>query len=345
MTNHRPPQLDAHKLFENALTSMRLGIEDFELSQKRGVNGDPARALSAVRNLFAGVLLLFKYKITTCVDNPDDAAQLIFVPPEILPHGDGLGGVEWLPSGKFKASTIDVVTIAKRFTSFGIEVDWDVIRKLQECRNHLEHLHPANTLGEVADFVAELFPVLRDFIQNEMEMSPVDLLGPAWESMLDHHRFVKTLADQCRTGWAQSGLPERMELWLEESGCEECGSSLLAPEKDSLKAGWKVESHPNRFQYICLACSYSAPVAELMLETMAGAHYYDPRDGGDRTLEVCNECGIEAFFTQQQSCQWCEAKLEFTECAICESALGQDDQDNGAICSYHAYVADQDERD
>lgn len=294
MTNYRPPKLDAHKLFENALTSIRLGIEDFELSQKREGSGDPARALSAVRNLFAGVLLLFKYQITTCVDDPADAAQLIFVPPEVLPQGDGLGGVEWLPSGKFKASTIDVATIAKRFTSFCIEVDWDVIRKLQECRNHLEHLHPANTLGEVADFVAELFPVLRDFIQNEMEMSPVELLGSAWESMLNHHRFVKTLADQCRTGWAQSGLPKRMELWLEESGCEECGSSLLAPEKDSLKAGWKVGTHHERFRYICLACSYSAPVADLMLETLAGAHIYDPRDGGDCTLEVCNECGFEA---------------------------------------------------
>lgn len=130
VTNYRPPKLDAHKLFENALTSIRLGIEDFELSQKREGSGDPARALSAVRNLFAGVLLLFKYQITTCVDDPADAAQLIFVPPEVLPQGDGLGGVEWLPSGKFKASTIDVATIAKRFTSFCIEVDWDVIRKI-----------------------------------------------------------------------------------------------------------------------------------------------------------------------------------------------------------------------
>lgn len=57
------PVLDVQKLHENALTSIRLGVEDFERCS--GAAGDPARALSAVRNLFAGVLLLFKYKIAS----------------------------------------------------------------------------------------------------------------------------------------------------------------------------------------------------------------------------------------------------------------------------------------
>ncbi len=136
--------------------------------------GDPAHALSAVRNLFAGVLLLFKYKIATSVDDFDDAPALIFNPPEILPQSDGNGGIEWKPAGKFKRTTIDVATIKKRFEGFGIEVDWLTIDKLQECRNHLEHLPPANTLGEVADFVAEL-PILREFIQTQLNEQPAEL--------------------------------------------------------------------------------------------------------------------------------------------------------------------------
>lgn len=190
MAPQRPmPRLDAAKLRENALTSIRLGVEDFERCRHPG--GDPARALSAIRNLFAGVLLLFKYKIATCVDDPADAAALIFNPPEVLPHSDGDGGVEWGPVGKFKPTTIDVGTIQKRFEAFEIDVDWAVIEKLQACRNHLEHLHPAHTLGEVADFVAELFPVLRDFIQTELEESPAAILGDAWQLMLLHHNFFR----------------------------------------------------------------------------------------------------------------------------------------------------------
>lgn len=68
-----------------------------------------------------------------------NANRAIFNPPEVLPHSDGDGGIEWIPVGKLRSTTIDVATIKKRFEAFGIEVDWDVVSKLQECRNHLEH--------------------------------------------------------------------------------------------------------------------------------------------------------------------------------------------------------------
>lgn len=131
--------------------------------------GDAARALSAVRNLFAGVLLLFEYKIASSVDNSEEAGTLIFSPHEVQPFPDGCGGIKWKPVGKFKRTTIDVAAIKKRFDAFGIEVDWMTINKLQACRNHLEHLHPANTLGEVAGFVADLFPLIRDFVEYNWE--------------------------------------------------------------------------------------------------------------------------------------------------------------------------------
>jgi hypothetical protein len=40
-------------LFDNAIQSIQLGIEDYE-------HNDPMRALSAVRNFYAGTLLLAK---------------------------------------------------------------------------------------------------------------------------------------------------------------------------------------------------------------------------------------------------------------------------------------------
>lgn len=88
--NKSMPELDAERLRENALTSIRLGVEDFNICRKDiGNGGDPSRALSAIRNLFSGVLLLFKYKIAISVDDPEDASSLIFNPPEILPVTDG----------------------------------------------------------------------------------------------------------------------------------------------------------------------------------------------------------------------------------------------------------------
>jgi hypothetical protein len=340
------PELDAEKLKENALTSIRLGIEDFQRSHNASEqNGDPARALSAIRNLFAGVLLLFKYKIAISVEEPEVAAALIFNPPEVLPRSDGNGGVEWQPVGKFKRTTIDVTTIKKRFEGFDIEVDWTTIEKLQECRNHLEHLHPENTLGEVADFVAELFPVLRDFVRTQMDEQPAELLGAAWPIMLKHHTFFMDTRAECLAAWNGADVPDLMRPWHEECQCEECGSSLLRPHAEDLEGGLSVDADDDAFRYACVACNHSDLIGRLMIEKLDDAYYYDPRDGGEPSIETCNECQRDTWAISEQHCLWCEAELDYPECTICEEALGQDDQVNGGLCGYHHHVYEKAMRD
>lgn len=332
------PALDSQKLKENAITSIRLGIEDFQSSQlSEKDNGDPARALSAVRNLFAGILLLFKYKIAISVDDPDDAQVLIFNPPEVLPQADGNGGVEWKPSGKFKRTTIDVATIKKRFEGFDIEVDWPTIEKLQECRNHLEHLHPANTLGEVAGFVADLFPLLRDFVQSQINEPPADLLGAAWPIMLDHHNFFVDTAADCHAAWDETDLSEMMRPWLEKCQCEGCGSSLLRPFSEDIEQFSSLTDHGNVFRYACHACGHSDLIGSLMIAELNKAHYSDPRAGGEPEIETCYQCNHKTFLILEQQCQWCGEELDYQECDLCEERLNQHDQDNGGLCSYHAH--------
>ncbi|AUF96334.1 hypothetical protein CXQ80_11090 [Pseudomonas sp. 02C 26] len=332
------PELDVDKLRENSMTSIRLGVEDFKRCRVEGGAGDPARALSSIRNLFAGVLLLFKFKIATCADDPDDAAALIFNPPEVLPQSDGDGGIEWVPVGQFRTTTIDVGTIRKRFEAFGIEVDWKVVDKLQGCRNHLEHLHPAHSLGEVADFVAELFPLLRDFIENELEESPAEILAESWQAMLKHHTFFVDNSQRCEEGWAEASVPSGMKQWLDACKCPECGSTLLAPAQSHLDAGETVESDEEAFKAVCVGCGHVELIVPLMMQELEKAHDYDPRDGEEPTLEDCDECLRGTFVIHEQRCSWCGAELQYTECKVCEEPLGQDDQFNGGLCSYHAYM-------
>lgn len=340
------PELDPSKLKENALTSIRLGIEDFQKSQAApNTGGDAARALSAVRNLFSGVLLLFKYKIATSVDDLEQAAQLIFNPPEVLPHADGDGGIEWKPVGKFRRTTIDVPTIKQRFEGFNIEVDWGAINKLQECRNHLEHLHPANTLGEVADFVAELFPVLRDFVQTQLGCQPAELLGPAWTIMLEHHTFFVATSADCKAAWEGTRVPELMLPWLAASTCENCGSSLLRPHQEELDENASVELDEHSFRYVCLACGHAAPIVPVMLRKLEDAYDSDLRDGGEPGVETCMACGHETFVVDEQQCLWCRTELDYSKCELCEEPLRQDDQDNGGLCGYHAHAREKWMRD
>jgi hypothetical protein len=340
------PELDAGKLKENALISIRLGIEDFQRSKRaESQGGDPARALSAVRNLFAGTLLLFKYKIVVSVADPYEASMLIFNPPEVLPQADGNGGVEWKPVGKFKRTTIDVGTIKKRFEGFSVEVDWHTIEKLQDCRNHLEHLHPANSLGEVADFVAELFPVLRDFIQTQLNEQPAELLGTAWPVMLAHHSFFIDTMSACEAAWAEARAPEMMQPWLERCKCQGCGSSLLRPHQDDVEAGDRVEDHDDTFRYVCVACGYADRIGPLLVKELNDAYDYDPRDGGEANVEECYVCNRSTFVISEQHCLWCGEELNFQECSFCEEPLRQEDQANGGLCGYHSHLYEKALRD
>lgn len=339
-------ELDVEKLLENALISIRLGMEDFQRSKAPAAGGgDAARALSAVRNLFAGVLLLFKYKIANSVDGPEAAGALIFNPPEVMPFPDGSGGIEWKPVGNFKRTTIDVGAIRKRFETFGIEVNWKTIDKLQECRNHLEHLHPANTFGEVAGFVADLFPVVRDFVEVQLEKTPADLLGVAWPIMLEHHQFFAATSRECDAAWAEASVPDEMDQFMASAQCGACGSALLRPHPEEIDDGETVSSGDKSFRYRCVACAHEALIAPLLIKALNHAYDNDHRDGGEPGVEACFACNRDTFVAIEGHCFWCEAELDHAKCTACGELLRQDDQHNGGLCGYHAHMMEKAMRD
>lgn len=339
MSTPSTPTLDAKKLYDNALISIQLGIEDFELSTHS--SGNQARALSSVRNLFAGMLLLFKYKIAASVNDQADAYRIIFNPPAIVPESDGHGGVRWVPDGKFKKTTIDVQGIQQRFEGFGIHVDWDAIKKLQDCRNHLEHLHPKHTYGEVAGFVADLFPVLSDFITNELQQVPSDVLGGAWDKMLAHKDFYNDKLAECEDTWQSANIPSGMQTYLYDCSCRMCGSQLIEAEKTDLDSGFTVVMDEDKFRYRCISCGYADLIAPELYHSFHVANYHDPRDGTEPTYETCQQCNHDTFLIFDQECAWCDATLEYNECDVCGELLKQDEQDNGGLCSADQYTRER----
>ncbi|MEQ9848665.1 acetone carboxylase subunit gamma [Pectobacterium brasiliense] len=341
MTSPSTPTLDAEKLYDNALISIQLGIEDFELSISTLPSGNQARALSSVRNLFAGMLLLFKYKIAASVNDPADAYTIIFNPPTIVPESDGNGGVRWVPDGNFKKTTIDVQGIQQRFEGFGIDVDWNIIKKLQDCRNHLEHLHPKHTYGEVAGFVAALFPVLSDFITNELQEIPSDVLGGAWDKMLDHKDFYNAKLAECDDSWQSAGIPIGMQTYLDNCNCQMCGSKLIMPEKADLDSGFTVVDNEDEFRYRCMSCGHADNIAPELYHSFHVANYHDPRDGSEPIYETCQQCNHDTFLIFEQKCAWCDATLEHNECKVCGEPLTQDEQYNGGLCSADQHISEK----
>lgn len=97
-------------IFANAVASIKLGIEDYALDT-------PARALSAVRNFYAGVLLLGKEVLIRAVPlaDPNDV-----IGAKYAPVPDGKGGVDHVIEGY---QTVDFNTLSRRFKQFNIPVD------------------------------------------------------------------------------------------------------------------------------------------------------------------------------------------------------------------------------
>lgn len=326
--------LSSEKLKQNALTSIRLGMEDFQ----RAVNpvkadGDPERALSAARNLFAGILLLFKYGLALRVKNPEDVDALLFNPPkQIVPHPDGAGGVSWRPVGRFAKQTIDVAGIKLRFEAFGISVDWDAMQQLQDERNNLEHLHPTKSVGAIAGFVADMFPIVQNFVVDELEEGPADFLGPSWKVMLEHRAFFDASLKQCVEAWCENPVPDGVKKYVDAVRCDECGSQLIVPREDE------------EDKYGCVACgevgSLIPQIADQFEREEGG---FDPRDGEDPPLADCPSCDKPLFVLSEGACRWCAHEMEHQECEICSEALTLDDQHNEGLCSYCEYKMGKDD--
>ena len=119
------------EIFKNAINAIELGVEDYELSAK-----DPRRLQSAVRNLFAGILLLFKSKLAELSQKDDESLLKQKVVP-VIQNGE----IKWVGEGK---KTVDVQQIQDRFKHLNIEVDWTRLNELQNYRNNIEHYFDKN---------------------------------------------------------------------------------------------------------------------------------------------------------------------------------------------------------
>lgn len=89
-------------ILQNAIDSIALGMEDF-------ASTDPRRLISCTRNLFAGILLLFKAKLADL--SPPDSDEVL-IKQHIVPILDSSSYLQWKGKGE---KTVDYDQIKVRF--------------------------------------------------------------------------------------------------------------------------------------------------------------------------------------------------------------------------------------
>ena len=263
-------------LLQNAVVSIQLGLEDFASEDER-------RVISAVRNLYSGVLLLCK-EVLRLLSPPDSNDILIKKTKKAIKDPDG--SVRIVGDGR---KTVDRFEIEATFKQLQLAVDLSNLKRLAEIRNDIEHLHPTHAPALIQEAIADAMPVIRAIVVNELEEDPGDLLGlDAWNALLDEAKVFKAEEDACKATfdniqWNNGALADAVN----ELRCPNCSSSLL--KNDSSEA-----SSLSELDLICSKCGEVADAEavfeEALGQSLQGAAYIAMTDGGEPPLKNCPEC-------------------------------------------------------
>ncbi|HAU1272981.1 TPA: hypothetical protein F8S01_15980, partial [Legionella pneumophila] len=102
---------DGMNLFENAIAAIQVGIEDFNSEDER-------RALSSVRNIFSGLVLLYKSKLWEI--SPKNDEYLLIKNDLVYQIQDGRVLVSSKKPKDKPGKTVNIHQIQERFNSLSI---------------------------------------------------------------------------------------------------------------------------------------------------------------------------------------------------------------------------------
>lgn len=315
-------------MMKNAVDSIGIGMEDYH-------DDDPRRALSAIRNFYAGILLLFKCKLQ---ELSPPGSQEALLKRSIIPIIDpATGQATWIGTGN---TTVDVRDIKERLKSLGVDgIEWKRLEDLQKIRNNIEHYFSKDPADQMKEAIANALHLIKQFCVPHLGKEPIEILGQeCWELLLDVASFYEGELTECRKNLESVTWPyPEVKDAIEYMRCPNCGSQLV-----KVVEPMEVRSAIN---FVCSSCnldsSYEGVVIPAIGESLTGANYVSVKDGGDTILETCPGCGEDTFLVAQGECAACFSELEYQVCKACERGLAFDEQDMGGFCGECRYRYDK----
>jgi hypothetical protein len=320
-------------MLDNAVSSIRLGVEDF-----KAIPADEARALSAIRNLSAGLLLMFKVKLQEL--SPADSKEAL-LKQHVTTGLDADGNPVWVGKG---GQTVDVRTIEERLVNLGVEgIEWSLLRKLTTMRNDVEHYYSKLPASGLAEAMAASFHLIQQFVPRYLDRTPMELLGDdLWRFLTAQEIFYNRELEICQTAnkqvpWGHELLRNSVELLQ----CPACGSLLIKPVTLVIDA--------SEIAFACTCCASNSTYTEAAENIATNYHYADLysafTQGGEAPLEHCSSCGHFSYLTEEFECFLCLQDSPGPACAECgatlESQIDKDD-DMTRLCGMCRYAIEAD---
>lgn len=312
------------RILKNAVSSIQIGVEDCNSEDER-------RYLSAVRNIYAGVLLLFKYKLAKL---SPDGSDLVLLKTDIRPRITS-AGLEFVGYGR---RTIDHREIENRIKALGHDnIDWKKLEKLQKIRNNLEHFYVSEPIKSINEAIANALHVITGFSKTYLNKSPADLLGQeCWEAMLQNQQLYEKQLQECRDTLNKVNWPhQEIRDAIPAMHCDQCGSELVEAQGEKAPT------------FSCRACQadleYDDVVTNALHESLE-INLRAFRHGEQDRFVDCPECGNETYYIPKGICFICDFSTQGKECAICGVPLSLENVYDGVdICDYHTHLMQKDD--
>jgi len=313
------------ELLDNPIESIQVGVEDYQ-------SGTRPRLLSAVRNIHAGILLLYKEALRRM--SPAESNDALMM-ARIVPSKDSSGKVVFIHEGK---KTADTQQIKERFEDLGIKTDWKRFDRINETRNEVEHRFPRLDQKGLERLISNSFLLVRDFIAKELHKNSLELLGEkTWRAMLEVTEVYEKEKEESRKLIAAANwrFPTIQEGVLDLT-CPSCSGDLLKP----------IENAHSEIMLQCISCGEEqCPefyVPKALESALSGEAHLAMTEGGDLPVGRCPECGEEAFLTEKWLCTLCGAEPE-GKCRRCGNPIPVEELDSSPLCGYCDYISHKDD--
>ncbi|HIF9128851.1 TPA: hypothetical protein ACX6PG_001164 [Photobacterium damselae] len=309
-------------ILKNAIDSIAIGLEDFKSTDER-------RIISSTRNIFAGILLLFKHKL--CELSPANSDEAL-IKQRVLPEIDATGAVNWIGKGK---KTVDVQNIKERFESLNITVEWKRLERINKYRNDIEHYYSTMNSESVQQLISDSFIIIRNFIVDELNEDPKELLGEDyWKILVDVNEVYEKEKQECDSTLEKLDyFSDEILYALQAYRCGECGSGLLEATSDQGKA---VEA-----SFKCRSCEndlhYESIVNAAINEYFADDVYLSYKDGDDSPVIDCPSCFDGSYLFHEGICASCGYSATH-ECERCGSSIPPEEISDDNVCGYCAHM-------
>jgi ribosomal protein L37E len=312
-------------LLTNAVQSIQVGVEDYELAS-------PSRLLSAVRNIHAGILLLYKEALRRA--SPKGSNDVLLM-DRISPFRGANGNVSFVGKGK---KTVDVYQIRGRFRALGLRTNWERFEQVNKIRNEVEHLYPRIAQGTLSGLISDSFLIIRDFIAEELNEDPRQLLGEeTWRAMLEVSEVHEKEKRECQKLLASATwISGALEEGVAGLTCTACGSDLLRP----------IGNTTTEITLQCSSCGEEQEPEFYVPEAIASALDYDAylaaKEGGETPYVRCPACGEETYVIEERRCALCGHEAEHT-CERCGNEIPPEELDSSPHCGWCEYMMNKDD--